>query len=472
MDNIRLRTNANLTTYFKRINYLSYLAFGMLVLFLTLFSSLLIPPQQALAQPAASQTSFDPHKQVGHNHSESAAIEEGITVQQVLFFVVRAVYYFAFMLAAGFMLWSIAFADQTSDTARKLANKWGIYTLRGLLLAVLVFVFVHVSYLLKGYEGGDQSEWIRLLTETATGQSWLALIVLSLLGFVVLKLNDSFKIIWALLLAATESFNGHVNALPNNTFAIVLDFIHIASSALWAGGLLLLLLFWRTDRKEAGRFAERFTKIAWLTILLLTVSGTLMTVLLLPSWRYLYYTNWGLMLLAKAVLVLFIGCAGFLLHRRAKHGRLPSGKLLKLDGLLMGTVLIIVSVFTYVSPIPDTEPFSYHQMGEKMHYTIGITPNGPGPNRISLKVWLPEQLGAPTSVQLLLRSIDHPQRKAIEVHLLGDNGEDFLSFPGFIETDYAASKVELPTRGEWTAELIVTDQSGAETKHLIPFRND
>lgn len=466
-----LQTNANLSSSLKRT---SHIAVSILVLILTAFVSILFPPELAFAQPAANleAASFDPHEQVGHNHSEASSAEEGITVQQVLFFAVRAIYYFAFMLAAGFMLWSVSFAEDASDISRKLVNKWGIYILRGLLLAVLVFVFVHVSYLLKGYEGSSSSEWVRLLTETSTGRSWLAIIALSLLGFVVLKLSDPFKIIWALLLAAAESYNGHVNALPNNTLAIVLDFVHTASSALWAGGLMLLLLFWRADRKEAGRFAERFTKAAWLSVLLLAVSGALMTFLLLPSWRYLYYTSWGLMLLAKTALVLFIACTGFLLHRRAKQGKLPNGKLLKLDGLLMSIVLIIASIFTYISPVPDTEPLTYHRMGENLHYTINITPNGPGPNRVEVKIWLPEQLGAPTSVRMLLWAVDHPQRPAIEVPLLGDSGEDFLSFPGFIETDYESDKIVLPTRGAWTAELFITDQTGTETKQIIPFHND
>jgi len=446
----------------------------MLLLILTTFTSLLLPPPQALAQPIAGieAASFDPHEQVGHNHSEDAGSEEGISVQQVLFFTVRAVYYFAFMLAAGLMLWSIALPEDANNVSRKLVDKWGIYALRGLLLAVLLFVFVHVSHLLKGYDGSSPNEWIRLLTETATGQSWAALIVLSLFGFAVLRLQDSFKLIWALLLAAAESFNGHVNALPNNTLAVVLDFIHIASSALWAGGLLLLLLFWRADRKEAGRFSERFTRIAWLTILLLAASGTWMTVLLLPTWRYLLYTSWGIMLLTKAGLILLIACVGFLLHRRAKQRMLPSGRLLKLDGLLMGIVLLIVSIFTYISPVPDTEPLSYHKMGEKLHYTINITPNGPGPNQVTLKVWLPEQLGAPASVRLLLRDAERPQRAAVDVPFRSGSGEDYTSFPGFIETDYVSDKVDLWARGGWTAELFITDITGAETKQLIEFRND
>ncbi|WP_161601307.1 copper resistance D family protein [Paenibacillus luteus] len=457
----------------RPIGWTNGLAAALLILLVTALGSLLLP-SQALAEPLTGSVAaaFDPHEQVGHTHSSEHGSDEGITVGQVLFFAIRAVYYLAFMFVSGIMLWSIVIPMNEDSNARKLFGKWEIYALRAFLLAVLLFVFKHITELLKGYGGGSPNEWLRLLTETATGHSWLAILVLSLLGFAVVRLPDSFKIIWALLLAAAESFNGHVMALPDYTFAVVFDFIHMASSAIWAGGLLLLLLFWRADRKEAGRFAERFTKIAWLTILLLTVSGIAMTALMLPSWRYLFYTNWGLLLLAKALFVLLIAVAGFFLRRRAKKGKLPSGKLLKLDGLLMALVLIVASIFTYVSPEPATEPFSHHQMGDKLHYTLEIKPNGPGPNRVTLKIWLPEQLGAPASVRLLLHSKDHPKRAAIEVPLQAASGENYLSFPGFTETDYESDKVELPTRGEWEAELLITDQSGAETKQIIAFRND
>lgn len=446
----------------------------LLLLILLAFASLalLLPEASAESLDKYAAVEFDPHKQMGHNHSSENSGVEGATAAQIIFFTARALYYFAFMLASGIMLWSVVIPVDKDSAARRLLIKWEVNAMRMLLLAALLFVFTHISELLKGYDGGSPNEWFRLLTETSTGQSWLAILVLSLLGFAALRLPDSFKVIWALLLAAAESFNGHIMALPDNTLAVLFDFLHIVCSALWAGGLLLLLMFWRTDRKEASRFAERFTKIAWLTILVLTASGIGMVVLLLPTWLYIIYTSWGIMLLVKAVLVLLIACTGFLLHKRAKQGKLPSDKLLKLDGLLMAMVLIIVSIFTYLSPVPNTEPLSYHKMGDKLHYTIQIKPNGPGPNRVNLKIWLPVQLGAPASVTLRLHVVDAPNRPAVEVPLRADSGEDYLSFPGFTETDYESDKVELSTRGKWEAELIIKDQSGAETKELIPFRND
>lgn len=453
---------------------MKYIVFLSLFLLFSAASPLLMAASSVSAQPLSiiEASAFDPHRQVGHDHSAVDHADAGVTVEQALFYAVRTAYYFALMAAAGMMLWTIALPAGANETARQLADKWSLLALRGLLIAVLVFVFVHVQTLLKGYEGESTNEWLRLLTETATGRSFLSLTVLSLLGFAVLRLNDLFKMVWALLLVASESFNGHVNALPASTLAIVIDFIHLICSALWAGGLMLLLLFWYADRKEACRFAEKFTKAAWLSILLLTASGIGMTYLILPSWRYLLYTNWGIMLLAKAAVVVLVIAVGALLHRRARQRELPSGRLLKLDGLLLSLIIIIVSVFTYVSPVPETEPLSYHKMGGTLHYTLAVTPNGPGPNRVTLKVWLPEQLGPPVEVQLRLLADEHPERSAIDVPLHSVETETEETFPSFIESDYLAEKVDVPSRGAWTAELVIIDATGSETKQSIPFRND
>ncbi|CAM4001126.1 CopD family protein [Paenibacillus alkaliterrae] len=451
-----------------------YVGFGLLFLIITASVYLWSGPASASAQPGFvyEATAFDPHEQVGHNHSQADHGDGGITVVQAFFYAVRAVFYFMLMMTAGLMLWSVAIPEGNDEVQRRLVNKWGLLAMRGLLLVVLLYVFVHMSSLLKGYNGSSQTEWLRLLTGTATGRSWLGLGLFSLLGFAVLRLSDPFKAVWALLLLSAESFNGHVNALPSNTLAIVLDYIHLVCAALWTGGVFLLLLFWHAERKEAGRFAERFTRMAWLTIIMLTVSGVLMTVILLPSWRYLLYTGWGLLLLTKAALLVLIMGTGFFLHRRASRSELPSGKLLKLDGLLMSVTLILVGVLTYVSPIPKTEPLSYHKMGDKLHYTLEIKPNGPGPNRVNLKVWLPEQLGSPASVQLQLRSADASSRNVIEVPLHSDYADEDVVFPGFKETDYYAEKVDLPKRGEWVAELVIIDKADGEVLQTIPFRND
>lgn len=390
-----------------------------------------------------------------------------------MFYVVRILYYLMLLAVSGAMLLPILLPREAiGDNLRKLLLKWNGYGMRGLLLAALLYVFVHANRTMSEL-GGAGEEWIRLFTETATGQAWLALLGLSLLGFAVIKGNDTVKMIWALLLLAVESFEGHAAATDYATSAIVSDFIHLACASVWVGGVLLLLLFWKADREEAGRFAERFASIAWITIAAATVSGIVMTWLIIPSWLYLLYTDWGNWLIAKAVVVLLVIALGMMLRVRAKRRELQRGILLKLDGVLMSAIIVAAGVFTYVSPMPDSEPLSHHQMGEDIHYTLAISPNAPGPNDVELTLWLPEKSGEPAELALSLISLDKPEKKAIDVWLKpAETDEEDFGFPGFTRHQYAASDIVLPRPGEWKAQLVITEANGEKLEREVIFSNE
>ena len=449
-----------------------------LLLIALLLAALCVP----LAADFAAASSFDPHEQVGHqhNHGTSAGSEGGgFSLETTLFYIVRAIYYAALLLAAGLMLWSL---DEPAKRAKQSPlliekessekkAKWRLYALRALLVASLLYVFLSYRMLMQGYDS-DSSEMLRLFTETRTGNSWLAVLLLAFAGFIALKLDSAVKALWALLLLAAESYNGHVLALDALTAAIVSDYIHLVGGALWAGGLMLLLLLWFKDREAAVRFAPKFSSVAWMSIAALTVSGIALTWLMLPSWTYLLYTSWGVMLLIKAALVLGVIGTGYALRQRIKRSELPSGGLLKVDGILMGGIIVIVSVFTYLSPEPHTEPLNYHHMGDTLHYTLQITPNGPGPNEVTVKVWLPEETGEPQQVKLSLKAADRPRKAPIEVPLSKIDPKQPFEFPGFIETDYKSEIVQLPFPGPWNAELTIVDKAGNVQELTIPFRND
>jgi len=428
---------------------------------------------------AAASSSFDPHEQIGHQHhhgssSSGEGIISSLSLEEWLFHIVRAFYYMALLFAAGLMLWSLAEQAKPSIQDKPLSDRLSKLRLNGqrvLLITVLLHVFLSYRMLMQGFDSST-SEMLRIFTDTRMGHSWLALLALSLLGFLILKSDAVIKMLWALLLLAAESYNGHVLALDAFTTAIVFDFIHLVGAALWAGGLLLLVLLWFKDRDAAVRFAPKFSSLAWLSIVALSISGIIMTVLLIPSWTYLLYTSWGVMLLIKTALVIVVTVTGYSLRRLIRNGKLPSGSLLKLDGILMAAIVVIVSVFTYLSPEPHTEPLNYHHMGEELHYTLILTPNGPGPNEAVVKVWLPEELGDPADVKLSLKAADRPRKAPIEVELSAFQAEQSFEFPGFTESNYRSSEITLPFPGPWTAELVIVDSSGMESVHTVQFRND
>ncbi|MFD1953654.1 copper resistance D family protein [Paenibacillus thailandensis] len=411
---------------------------------------------------------YDPHKQAGHAHGGTDQAG-GLTAWQLFFYAVRAAYYAAMLFAAGIMLW-FSGVKPGNAVQRGLMDKWGLLGARVLLLAVLLHIFVQADRLMAGQQGGAE-EWLRLFTETNVGKSWLALLALSLLGFAALKLSDPVKAVWALLLAAAESWNGHPLASPYASASVLLDFVHLVAAAVWAGGLLLLVLFWRAERKEAGRFAESFSQAAAIALAALIVTGLGTAATLLPGWSSLFFTHWGRLLTAKSALVVLVLVTGALLRRRVRRRMLPERRLLAIDFALMAAIVAIAGLFTYMTPVPAGEPLAYHKMGETRHLTLNITPNAVGNNAITVKIWLPEQSGEPERVELLLRSAGGPDKIPVEVPLALYEDTSYEAFEGFVRYSYRAERFYLAHPGDYIAELAVTDGYGERTVEQIPFRN-
>ncbi len=418
---------------------------------------------------AKDASAFDIHSELGHTGHSGVATE--LTKQAFLTYTVRAAYYGTLLLASGFMLWLVVIRRRASaygETAHEWCNQWGLWVTRALIIAVLLHVFVHSTEVM---EGQPLADWPRLFTGTSVGLAWTGALVLAFIGPFVRRASGWVAVLWALSLLALESWSGHASAYEPLAYAMLLDYVHLAASALWAGGLALLVGLWFKDRKEAGRFAAAFSDIAWICIALLTLTGIAETFLFLPKLSYLFYTGWGTLLIAKTVLVVMVIGTGALLRLRVKKGDLPRAGLLKLDAGLMAAIVIIVGLFTYISPLPENEPVRFHQMGEDMHLSLRVTPNVPGENAFIVKVWLPEEIGQPKSVTLRLRSEDRSELGPIEVPLQAYEDEEFDAFTGYVKATYESEGPYIPFAGRWLAEIRVLDRNDNELVHSEPFRN-
>jgi copper transport protein len=112
----------------------------------------------------------------------------------------------------------------------------------------------------------------------------------------------------ALTILASFLFDGHTVTEGIPWVTAVLDVVHVAAGAVWAGGVaMLVVVLW--GRHRAGRdvralqLAVRFSVIAAIALVAVAIAGVGLTVIILDSPSQLWSTAWGRLLMAKTAVV-------------------------------------------------------------------------------------------------------------------------------------------------------------------------
>ncbi len=136
-----------------------------------------------------------------------------------------------------------------------------------------------------------------------------------------LPTTDSIgAVLGALALIVAHSFDGHaVTKGPRLPTAIV-DVVHVAGGAVWAGGVFMLVaVLWRRHRQgrelRALQLAVRFSVVATLALVVVGVAGMVLAVVILDSPSELWTTEWGRTLVVKSALVALAAGAGGYNHK-------------------------------------------------------------------------------------------------------------------------------------------------------------
>ncbi|BBI32176.1 copper resistance CopC/CopD family protein [Cohnella abietis] len=413
--------------------------------------------------PLTDASQLDPHQQVGHSHEGKG----GLTQQSFLLYTARILYYAGLLLVAGLAMWSLLrkaspIVREAHTRSLGLAGKFA-------LLATLVYVFFSLQDLGRGE---PLSEWGRILMNTTIGKLYLAELLLAVAAPLLPSMGVVVRLFWVAVALFVESWSGHAAVFEPIAYTVGLDFLHLAAAALWGAGLVLLLVIWRKERPEAGRFALIFSKWALISFVVLWVTGILSTLSFLPSLDYLYYTPWGTWLLAKAVLTVLVGITAFLIRLRLRKGDLPRGSLIKIDVSLLAAIVLCVGVLTYQTPLPANKELNYHKMGTEMHVTLKISPNTPGDNQFSLKIWLPVQKGEgiPKKVQLRMLPVDKEGVGFIDVPLEPYEDTEMDAFPDYTKSTYKTQGPYIPFAGQWKAQIRVTDSEDTERVEETTYR--
>ena len=158
---------------------------------------------------------------------------------------------------------------------------------------------------------------------------------------------------------------GHPAQTAPRGLALTLDWLHLASGSLWIGGLAGLLVLWRSlpaATRVAGLAVAvpRFSNVAFGSVLILVGSGTVASILHLPTLGSLWQTSYGQAILVKVgLLVAATGLASVNLLRTKKglsaEGAAAARAARLLRRLVAGEVVLVaaaVCVAAILSSLP------------------------------------------------------------------------------------------------------------------------
>jgi copper transport protein len=169
----------------------------------------------------------------------------------------------------------------------------------------------------------DWSVLVALL-DAPFGRLWFARALLWLLALVVLAdltrrgARAARSLSWRVGAGAvglgvlrTNGMTGHVLDMPGWSQAVV--FVHLLMVCLWVGGLLVLLLgvLPARDRDVLAAVLPGYSRLAMVSVAVLTIMGALLAWRLVGSLNALLHTGYGQLLLTKLVLFAVLLLLGF-----------------------------------------------------------------------------------------------------------------------------------------------------------------
>ena len=166
--------------------------------------------------------------------------------------------------------------------------------------------------------------WISSALSTNVGrvELWWVLLALPPLWALALARRPGLALVLAVFPILVSAGVGHAYAFQP-TLAIPAKAVHLFALAAWLGGLLWLVARERNDAARFAREARRISSIALWAVILITISGVVQTVILIPSFAALR-SNYGFVVLEKVagllVLVAFGAYHRFRVVPRLSHG--------------------------------------------------------------------------------------------------------------------------------------------------------
>jgi copper transport protein len=248
----------------------------------------------------------------------------------------------------------------------------------------------------------------------------LALVGLAVLSIGLLKPRARWArvmtIAGAVLAPLSFAFAGHTTTTSPQLLVNVADAVHLLAGAAWFGGLtfLVLTLLRRGKQRDPvalGGIVRRFSLIATVGVLAVTIAGATLGWSQVRAWRALTSTTYGRILMVKVALVIPIALIGAYNHFRlvpaiqqaAARGRDAFRHLLRtvrIESIGLVVVLVLTAALVNTPPartaagigtiFSETKPIGQDSVN------LVVDPNRAGGNSIHL--YLLDQSGRPAAL--------------------------------------------------------------------------
>ena len=258
----------------------------------------------------------------------------------------RAVYFIGLLLMLGWLFWW-RFIQDYSKELKKRYLFWGTIIQMVHLVGLITMILIQLNiFTINGLSFTPD-----IPLGTTFGLMWLASLIMSLIGFFLLFRNKWFDISWVFVILLTKSLNSHSLEFEPTIILVISNMIHLLAASIWAAGLTFIIVFWRKQRLYVHSFLPIFSKYALWSIVILSITGTFTTIAFLSNFEQLF-TSWGLSLLSKLTAVILVLTTGAVIRSKLKkHKTVDLGIWLIVDFILMMTIIIIVSILTYLNPL-------------------------------------------------------------------------------------------------------------------------
>jgi copper transport protein len=284
---------------------------------------------------------------------------------------------------------------------------------------------------------------------------------------------------------------GHAAQTPPAALALALDWAHLICGSVWIGGLVGLLALWfgtaaAERRAVLTRVVPRFSRVAFVSVMLLLATGVAASYLHLPTLASLWQTSYGKAILIKSGLLgvtMLIAAVNLLVTRPrlAATGirddlaeRAPAllRRLVSLEIVLVVSTILVASVLTSLPPPPKAlasigaidahvGPGQIDKTVQQGDYTlrVRITPNRAAlPNTFSIAVarkGVPVH-GAEVTMRFTMLDMDEEQQT--------------YTLPEGAAGTYSRSAPALVMVGHWGLGFTITPKGGTPFDVLLEDR--